>query len=72
MLVKNMRKKTDFEVTETLIALMLEAARTSETSVDIDLTTWQYIPEDSEVLSNRSLFYYKGNSKSNVPYFLFK
>jgi hypothetical protein len=51
-----MRKKTDFEVKETLIALMLEAARTSETSVDIDLTTWQYIPEDSELLSNRSLF----------------
>jgi hypothetical protein len=31
------------------IALMMEAARTSETSVDIDLTTRQYIPEDSEL-----------------------
>jgi hypothetical protein len=28
---------------------MMEAARTSETSVDIDLRTWQYIPEDSEL-----------------------
>jgi hypothetical protein len=32
-----------------LIALMMEAARTSETSVDIDLRTRQYIPEDSEL-----------------------
>jgi hypothetical protein len=31
------------------IALMMEAARTSETSVDIQLRTWQYIPEDSEL-----------------------
>jgi hypothetical protein len=31
-----------------LIALMMEAARTSETSVNIDLTTRQYIPEDSD------------------------
>jgi hypothetical protein len=29
-----------------IIALMTEAARTSETSVDIDLRTRQYIPED--------------------------
>jgi hypothetical protein len=28
---------------------MMEAARTSETSVDIDLTTRQYIPDDSEL-----------------------
>jgi hypothetical protein len=28
---------------------MIEAARTSETSVDIYLTTWQYIPEDYEL-----------------------
>jgi hypothetical protein len=32
-----------------LIALMMEAARTSESSVDIQLRTWQYIPEDSEL-----------------------
>jgi hypothetical protein len=31
------------------IALMMEAARTSETSVDIQLITRQYIPEDSEL-----------------------
>jgi hypothetical protein len=29
---------------------MMEAACTSETSVDIDLRTWQYVPEDSEVV----------------------
>jgi hypothetical protein len=29
--------------------LMMEAARTSETSVDIQLRTRQYIPEDSEL-----------------------
>jgi hypothetical protein len=27
----------------------MEAARISETSVDIQLRTWQYIPEDSEL-----------------------
>jgi hypothetical protein len=32
-----------------IIALTLEAARTSETSVNIQLRTWQYIPEDSEL-----------------------
>jgi hypothetical protein len=31
------------------IALMMEAVCTSETSVDIQLRTWQYIPEDSEL-----------------------
>jgi hypothetical protein len=31
------------------ITLMIEAARTSETSVDIQLRTRQYIPEDSEL-----------------------
>jgi hypothetical protein len=30
-------------------ALMMEAARTSETSANIQLRTWQYIPEDSEL-----------------------
>jgi hypothetical protein len=28
---------------------VMEAACTSETSVDIQLRTWQYIPEDSEL-----------------------
>jgi hypothetical protein len=32
-----------------IIALMIEAARTSEMWVDIQLRTWQYIPEDSEL-----------------------
>jgi hypothetical protein len=31
------------------LTMMMEAARTSETSVDIDLRTRQYIPEDSEL-----------------------
>jgi hypothetical protein len=31
-----------------IMALMMEAARISETSVDIQLRTRQYIPEDSE------------------------
>jgi len=35
------------------IALMMEAARTSETSVDIQLRTRQYIPEDSELHTRR-------------------
>jgi hypothetical protein len=32
-----------------LIALMMEATRTSETSVDIQLRTLQYIPKYSEL-----------------------
>jgi ABC-type Zn2+ transport system substrate-binding protein/surface adhesin len=32
-----------------VFALMMEAARTSETSVDIQLRTRQYIPEDSDI-----------------------
>jgi hypothetical protein len=36
-----------------LIALMMEAARTSENSVDMQLKTRQYIPEDSELHSRR-------------------
>jgi hypothetical protein len=35
------------------IALMMEAARASETSVDIQLRTRQYIPEDSELHTRR-------------------
>jgi hypothetical protein len=33
--------------------MMMEAARTSETSVDIQLRTRQYIPEDSELHTRR-------------------
>jgi hypothetical protein len=36
-----------------IIALMMEAARTSETSVDIQLRTRQYIPDDSELHTRR-------------------
>jgi len=32
---------------------MMEAAHISETSVDIQLRTWQYIPEDSELHTRR-------------------
>jgi hypothetical protein len=39
----------DDRLGSSLIALMMEAARTSETSVDIQLRTRQYIPEDSEL-----------------------
>jgi hypothetical protein len=36
-----------------IIALMMEVARTSETSVDIQLRTRQYITEDSELHTRR-------------------
>jgi hypothetical protein len=36
-----------------LIVLMMEAARTSETSVEIQLRTRLYIPEDSELHTRR-------------------
>jgi hypothetical protein len=32
---------------------MMAAAHTSETSVNIQLRTWQYIPEDSELYTHR-------------------
>jgi hypothetical protein len=32
-----------------IIILMMEAAHTSETSDNIQLRTWQYIPEDSKL-----------------------
>jgi hypothetical protein len=32
-----------------MMALMMEAVHTSETSVNIYLTTWQYIPQDSKL-----------------------
>jgi hypothetical protein len=40
------------EVRAASIALMMEAAHTSETSIDIQLRTRQYIPEDSELHSS--------------------
>jgi hypothetical protein len=36
-----------------IVSLKMEAVRTSETSVNIYLTTWQYIPEDSELHTRR-------------------
>jgi hypothetical protein len=47
-----------------IIALMMEAACTSESSVDIDLTTRQqaYIPEDAELHTRRH-----ENLKSHKP-----
>jgi hypothetical protein len=47
-----------------VIALMMEAARTSETSVHIQLRTWQYIPEDSELHTRR-----RENLKSHIACF---
>jgi hypothetical protein len=41
-------------------AMMMEATRTCETSVDIYLITRQYIPEDSELHTRR-----RENLKSN-------
>jgi hypothetical protein len=45
----------------TLIALMMKAARTFETPVDIQLRTWHYIPEDSELHTPR-----RENLKSHI------
>jgi hypothetical protein len=44
-----------------LIDLMMEAARTSETTVDIQLRSRQYIPEDSELHTRR-----RENLKSHI------
>jgi hypothetical protein len=32
-----------------IIVLMMEAVRTSETSVNVNVTTWLYIPENSKL-----------------------
>jgi hypothetical protein len=48
-----------------IIRAMMEAARTSETSVDISLTTRQYIPEDSELHTRR-----RENLKSHKAVYL--
>jgi hypothetical protein len=42
-------------------ALMMDAARTSETSVDIQVRTRHYIPEDSELHTRR-----RENLKSHI------
>jgi hypothetical protein len=40
---------TEVRAASIIIALLLGAARTSVTSIDIKLKTRQYIPEDSEL-----------------------
>jgi hypothetical protein len=52
--------------TASIIALMMEAVRIYETSVNIYLTTWQYIPEDSELHIRR-----RENLKSHISKFAF-
>jgi hypothetical protein len=44
------------EVRAASIALMMEAAHTSEMSADIKLRTQLYIPEDSELLNIRNVY----------------
>jgi hypothetical protein len=41
------------DVSEVSTALMMEAVRTSGTSVNINLTTRRYIPEDSKLHTRR-------------------
>jgi hypothetical protein len=52
------RKDHDPFALGSLIALLMKTARTSETSVHIQLRTQQYIPEDSE-LQNVHIYYKK-------------
>jgi hypothetical protein len=47
-----------------LIALMVKAARTYETSLGIQLRTRQYIPEDSELHTRR-----RENLKSHMKFY---
>jgi hypothetical protein len=37
-------------------AMMMEAVRTSETSVNFNVTTWRYIPEDSKLPTEARLY----------------
>jgi hypothetical protein len=56
------------DVSEVRAASIIRAARTSESSVDIDLITRQYISEDSELHTRR-----RENLKSHmflIAYFL--
>jgi hypothetical protein len=47
-----------------VIVLMMEAVRTSEMSVNFDVTTRRYIPEDSELHTRRK-------SHNHFPNFIF-
>jgi hypothetical protein len=55
---------TDVSEVRAAIALMMEAARTPETSVDIQLRTRQYNPEDSELHTRR-----RENLKSHIDFY---
>jgi hypothetical protein len=46
----------------------MEASRTSETSVDIQLRTWQYIPEDSDPQMNSKFIWPYNDNKRHSPY----
>jgi hypothetical protein len=52
-------------IIKAMIDLMMKTARTSETSVNIDLRTRQYIPENSELHTRR-----RENLKSHTENFL--
>jgi hypothetical protein len=49
-----------------IISAMKEAVRTSETSANIYLTTWQYIPEDSEQLYQQPIVYLLKSIKAQL------
>jgi len=49
----NLVYEMKFTVLWAMIALMMKAVRTSETSVIINLTTQRYIPEDSKLHTRR-------------------
>jgi hypothetical protein len=53
-------------------ALMMQTARTSETSVDIELRTRQYIPEDSERHTRRRENLKYHTLKDSVPWSQFR
>jgi len=57
-----------------IIALMMEAVRTSETSVNFNVTTRRYIPEDSKLHTRRreNLKSHKGNDYSGGQIRLFR
>jgi hypothetical protein len=55
-------------VCSSLITLMMEAVRTSAVSVNIYLTRWQYIPEDSKLNYNLFFVMYKINCECNKPF----
>jgi hypothetical protein len=44
---------SEVRIASIIIALMIEAVRTFETSVNINLTTWYYFPENSKLYIRR-------------------